>query len=215
MTQRLRWNALVGVVVAATLAAGACGDSQPTAPADPPDTLPEGQLTFLRQANTAPPLMTYDTTFVATAGEALDVEMFYAPLPGEDSGEKFLEFELEDGSLLRYPPNHPTSPGATFQPGDTVWIRITIDPELLIASLEPSGLQFSVVDPAELEIRYGEADDDYDDDGDPDPELEGDIDLWRQESPGSDWQRVGDLKDVELDRVRALLTGFSRYGLGI
>jgi hypothetical protein len=211
----LRWNTLAGAAIALILAAGACGDSEPTAPVDPPDMLPDGQITFLRQAGTAPPLVTYDTTFVATAGVALDVEIRYAPPPGEDSGEKFLEFQLEDESLLRYPPNHPIRPGAEFQPGDTVWIRVTIDPVLLVATFEPSGLQFSAVDPAELEIRYVEADDDYDDDGDPDPELEGDIDLWRQEAPGSDWQRVGDLKDAELDRVRALLTGFSRYGLGI
>ncbi len=118
------------------------------------------------------------------------------PPPGEDSGEKFLEFELEDTSLLRYPADHPTRPGPAFQPGDTVWIRITVDPNLLIASIEPSGLQFNPADPAELEIRYAEADDDYDDDGDPDPELEDEIDLWRQESPGDDWERVGDLRTL-------------------
>lgn len=215
MTRSLRWNVFTGAAIAAALAVGGCGDSEPTGPADPPNTLPEGQLTFLRQAGTAPPLVTYDTTFVAIAGEALDAEIRYMPPPGEDSGEKFLEFKLEDTSLLRYPADHPTRPGAAFQPGDTVWIRITVDPTLLIASMEPSGLQFNPADPAELEIRYAEADDDYDDDGDPDPELEDEIDLWRQESPGDDWERVGDLKDLELDRVRALLTGFSRYGLGI
>lgn len=215
MTRSLRWNVFTGAAIAAALAVAACGDSEPTGPDDPPDTLPEGQLTFLRQAGTAPPLVTYDTTFVAIAGEALDAEIRYIPPPGEDSGEKFLEFKLEDTSLLRYPADHPTRPGSAFQPGDTVWIRITVDPSLLIASMEPSGLQFNPADPAELEIRYAEADDDYDDDGDPDPELEDEIDLWRQESPGDDWERVGDLKDIELDRVRALLTGFSRYGLGI
>ncbi len=46
------------------LAMGACGcsDDEPTGVPDPPDTLPEEQLTFLRQAGTAPPLVTYDTT---------------------------------------------------------------------------------------------------------------------------------------------------------
>lgn len=200
---------------AALLAAVACSDSQPAGPADPPDTLPDGQLTFLRQAAQAPPLLTYDTTFVATAGQPLDIELFYAPLPGESSSEQFLDFELEDSSLHRYPPDHPTRPGELFQPGDTVWIRLTVDQSLMLTTLEPSGLQFSTLDPAELEIRYAEADDDYDEDGESDPELETDIDLWRQESPGDDWVRVGDLKDFELDRVRALLTGFSRYGLGI
>ncbi len=92
---------------------------------------------------------------------------------------------------------------------------MSVDPVLLIATLEPSGLTFSPLEPAELEIRYVNADDDYDDDGDSDPELEDDIDLWRQENPGDDWERTGDLKDLETDRIRAFLTGFSRYGLGI
>lgn len=215
MTRIDRFYRYVAMACGVLMLAAACGGDEPTGIPDPPDTLPEAQLTFLRQAIEAPELVTYDTTVVATAGEQLDLEIRYAPPPGEDSGEKFLELKLEDASLLRYPPDHPLLPSALFQPGDTVWIRVTIDPQLLIATLEPSGLQFSPVDPAELEIRYVEADDDYDDDGEADPELEDDIDLWRQEDPGDDWQRVGDLKDLELDRVRALLEGFSRYGLGI
>ncbi len=203
------------VLALGTIATAACSDDDPTGVVDPPDSLPESQLTFLRQAAQAPVLVTYDTTVVATAGESLDLEIRYAPAQGQDSGEKFLEFELDAESLLRYPPDHPTRPGEAFQPGDTVWIRVMMDQELLVATLEPSGLAFDPLEPAELEIRYVNADDDYDDDGDSDPELEGDIDLWRQESPGDDWERAGDLKDLETDRIRALLTGFSRYGLGI
>lgn len=203
------------LLTAALAVAAGCGDDEPTGPASPPDTLPEGQLTFLQQAAEAPALVTYDTTVIATAGQQLDLEIRYLPPPGQDSGEKFLEFKLDDESLLRYPANHPTRPGQLFTPGDTVWIRVVVDPQLLIATLEPSGLTFNPVEPAELEIRYVNADSDYDDDGDPDPELEVEIDLWRQENPGDDWERTGDLKDLETDRVRAFLDGFSRYGLGI
>jgi len=208
----VRWIVFAFVLVTV---AGGCGNDDPTGVTEPPSTLPESQLTFLRQGANAPPIQTYDTTVVATAGQPLDVELFYAPEPGESAGQQFLEFELDDGSLLRYPPDHPTRPGQEFQPGDTVWIRLRVDPELLIVTLEPSGLAFSTVDPAELEIRYFNADDDYDDDGHSDPELETDIDLWRQERPGEEWARIGQLKDFELDRIRALLLGFSRYGLGI
>ena len=192
-----------------------CSNDEPTGVPEPPNSLPEEQLTFLRQDVQAPALVTYDTTVIATAGEALDLEIRYLPPPGQDSGEKFLEFELDDESLLRYPAEHPTSPGQPFTPGDTVWIRIVVDPQLLIATFEPSGLVFNPVEPAEIEIRYVNADDDYDDDGDSDPELEVEIDLWRQENPGDEWERSGDLKDLETDRVRAFLDGFSRYGLGI
>lgn len=207
---------IASLLLATVAAATACDDNDdPTGPAQPPDSIPDAQLTFLRQAATAPPLVTYDTTFVATAGEALDLEIRYQPPVGEDSGEKFLEFRLDDESLARYPASHPTRPGQAFAVGDTVWIRIVVDPQRLIATMEPSGLGFNPARPAELEIRYSNADDDYDDDGVADPELEVEIDLWRQENPGDDWERSGDIKDLETDRVRALLDGFSRYGLGI
>lgn len=200
------------LAAAATLLAG-CGDDG-TGPAVP-DEVPESRLTFLRPAIDAPPLETYDTTFVATAGQGLDVLLRYEPRPGESEGAEFLEFELDSESLARYPADHPTRPDAAFTAGDTVWIRIVVDPDQLIASFFPSGLQFSTLHPAQLEIRYRNADEDFDDDGDPDPELEDSIDLWRQESPGDPWQRVGELKDVELDGIRAFLSTFSRYGLAI
>jgi hypothetical protein len=202
--------------VAVVLAGTACGDGDPAGPGNGGEVVPEAQLTFLRQATDAPALDTYQLEFVATAGQSAEVEIRYLPRPGEDSGERFLRFRLEDGSLLRYPSNHPTRPGATFQPGDTVHIRITVDdPSLLRATFAPSGLEFSPSAPAELELGYPEADADYDDDGVEDPELETEIDLWRQERPGDDWERVGDIKDLELDEIEADLTKFSRYGLAI
>lgn len=210
-------NRSIGMTSALLLAATAlaCGDSTllTTEPPDP-DNKETAELSILRPGAGAPALLTSDTTFVATRGERLEIELFYAA-PGGGPGEEFLEFELEDGSLLRYPPGHPRA-GQTFADGDTITIRISVDPALLIATMEPSGLEFDPEDPAELEMRYNNADDDYDDDGESDPpENEGRIDLWRQESPGDPWERVGEIKDNELDRVRALLTSFSRYALAI
>lgn len=208
---------LATLALLAGLAGGGCGGDDPAGPDDGGDgTVPEAQLTFLRQAQDAPGLEAYQLDFVATAGESSDVEIRYLPRPGDDSGERFLRFRLEDGSLLRYPADHPTRPGAAFQPGDTVHIRITVDdPALLRATFAPSGLEFSPSAPAELEFGYPEADRDYDDDGVEDPELETEIDLWRQERAGDDWERVGDIKDFDLDEVEARLTKFSRYGLAI
>ncbi|MDT8436317.1 MAG: hypothetical protein RRA92_06130 [Gemmatimonadota bacterium] len=213
---RRRWW-LAAACFAVVLAGAACGDDGPAGPGDGDgNTVPEAQLLFLRQAASAPPLETTSLEFVATAGERTSVEIRYQPRPGEDSGERFLRFELEDGSLLRYPPDHPTRPGQAFQPGDTVHIRITVDdPALFRATFEPSGLEFSAAAPAELEFAYPEADGDFDDDGLEDPELEEEIDIWRQENPGDDWERAGTLQDIELDEVEATLTKFSRYGLAI
>ncbi|UCG74728.1 MAG: hypothetical protein JSV95_08125 [Gemmatimonadota bacterium] len=207
------------MVLGVALALGGCsGDGGATGPdpEPPPDGSPEGDLLFLRQAPEAPPLMTRDTTFVATRGEDLKIELYYEPTAGGDdeTGDRFLEFELDKESLLRYPSGHPKA-GQTFAEGDTITIRIRVDDVALLATLEPSGLAFDADRPAELELRYGNADDDYDEDGEPDPELEDDIDLWRQESPGDPWTRVGELKDANEDRVRAFLTSFSRYALAI
>ena len=50
-------------------------------------------------------------------------------------------------------------------------ITITVeDPELLLFSLQPTGLKFSAEKPAELKIRYAHADDDFNEDGDVDGE---------------------------------------------
>ena len=191
-----------------------CGDDPPTSPG--PTPVPEAQLTFLRQGPTAPPLLTTDTTVTATKGQDLEVRLFYAPAPGSGSatGEEFLRLKLGEETLLRYPPNHPRQ-GALFQDGDTVSIRIQVDPQEIIATLEPSGLTFNVNEPATLKLRYAESDDDIDDDGESDPELESEIDMWRQENPGDPWFRIGTTKSEDLDEVEAELFGFSRYALAI
>lgn len=208
-----------GVVVTALVmfvgfAIAGCGDD-PAGPGGGSDTTrPPTGLIILVPAAGAPALTTLDTTFVATKGVRSEVRLRYAPVPPDDSGKEFLELRLEDESLLRYPVAHPKA-GALFVAGDTVTIRIIIDEATLSATLSPSGLQFDPLVPAELELRYQNADPDYDGDGDDDPELENDIDLWRQENPGDPWERVGKLQDFSLDRVRADLTEFSRYALGI
>lgn len=206
------WGAL-------TLAVGlfACQSDSMVSPVPPPPPGPKNgaELSFLRQAGSAPALTTLDTTIIATRGMETRVRIRYAPLPGETEGEEFLELDIDDTSLLRYPPGHPRA-GQLFQDGDTVSIRIRIDPTDLLVTLDPSGIEFDSVKPAELEIRYGNADDDYDDDGTVDPpESENRIDLWRQEKPGDPWFPVGEIKDRETDRVRARLTSFSRYALAI
>jgi hypothetical protein len=207
------WAACLAVGV--TVVAAACQDGGPTTvtlPPPPPPVLPTEELTFLRQDASAPTLVTTDTTLVATAGEDFRLRIFYAPEGGSTEGEEFLELEWDDDSLLRYPPGHPMA-NQTFAPGDTITIQVSVDPAQLIATLEPSGIVFNPSDPAELELRYVNADDDYDEDGEDDPEDEPLVDMWRQENVGDPWTRVGEIKDADEDRVRARLTSFSRYAL--
>lgn len=202
------------LAVLAGFAVAGCGDDPAGPDGGGDNTRPPTGLIILVPDGSAPPLATSDTTFVATKGVRSEVRLFYAPVPPDDTGDQFLELDIEDRSLLRYPIGHPRA-GALFTDGDTVTISVSIDPATLSATLSPSGLQFDPLNPAELELRYQNADPDLDGDGDEDPELEGDIDLWRQENPGDPWDRVGTLQDFGLDRVRAELTEFSRYALGI
>lgn len=200
------------MLVCAAVVAAACDDT--SGPEESDTIRPENGLLILEPADDSPPLVTLDTSFVATRGEDARLRIDYEPVPPATEGERFLELEIDELSLLRYPPGHPRA-GSLFAAGDTITIRVTVDPTTLSATLEPSGLEFSPTDPAELELRYNNADEDFDDDGDEDPELEDVIDMWRQETPGDPWERVGNIKDADADRVRANLTEFSRYALGI
>lgn len=175
--------------------------------------VPGSELSFLSPSEQAPPLLDPDTTVVATAGQDLRVEFFYED-PGNPGqrGDRFLRFELDPGSLERYPDDHPRA-GALFQPGDTVHISIQASGDTLLAELEPAGLRFDPDEPAELELSYAVLNDDFDGDGQPDPDLEDDLDLWRQETSGEPWFKIGEVKDFELDEIKATLTSFTRYAL--
>lgn len=195
------------------LAAAGCGDDDVTGP--DASGVPEAQLTFVQPSDTAPPLLTTDTSVVATRGEELDVEIFYEDPddPGQ-RGDRFLRFQLDEESLLRYPDDHPMA-GANFGPGDTVTIRIRVSTDTLLADFGPDGLRFDRDEPAELRIRYAEGDRDTDDDGEDEEDFEDEVDLWRQEAPGEEWFRVGRLKDFEADEIEADLDSFTRFAAAI
>ena len=64
-------------VVAPLLLAAACSDSPLiTEPPGPPTGVPDASLSFLRPATLSQPLLTTDTSFVATRGLELKVELF-------------------------------------------------------------------------------------------------------------------------------------------
>lgn len=211
LDRRSRWLPAVATTLALVTLGAACGGS--TGPE--PHTKTGADLLFLRPASGSPPLLTHDTSFVATRGRTQTVELYYEDpeQPGQ-AGERFLRFKLEDTSLQQYPPGHPRA-GAAFQDGDTITISIHVPQDTLLARFEPSGLKFNPDAPARLELRYVEADRDYDGDGTEDPELDGQIDLWKQELPSEPWTRIGTVKDASLEEIQALLTSFTRYALAI
>lgn len=204
MVKRLGWTVLF------VLAAG-CGDT--TEPVD--QGVPEEQLRFLRfPADLATPATT-DTTFWAVRGEDRQLVLRYEPEPGQDpldAGE-FLEFRVREKSLYRRPD------GTLFEDGDSVEIRVTLDPEgRFLFRFEPSGLEFTSEDPAELEIEYLRLDGDLDDDGDvdtEDDEFEQQMRIWKQELPGDPWFPVGTIKIEELDEIRGEIGSFTGFAIAV
>ena len=203
MTTR-RWTPLVAMAFAA---AAACdGSSGPDAEIRQP-----GDLTILRMAADAPPLETYDTTFTAVRGVNSELRIDYAPLPGESSGEEFLRFELDDATLVTDENGDPIPIGGSIE----IRVRI-VDPARLEFEFQPAGLRFNAAEPAQLRIRYANADDDFDDDGDVDEDddlAEQRLGLWRQELPGEPWVKMGSVVIEDLEEVEGEIFGFTRYSI--
>lgn len=191
-----RWA--MALVIAAVLAT-ACNDSSGP---NGTDTLPEDQLDFVPISATAPALATLDTSFWAVRGEERRLEIRFAGQGGPGTGSRFLELEIEDESLLRRPD------GTLFADGDSIEITVSIDAGLYRVELGPSGLVFNPNEPAELEIDYAEAEDDF-------LAIEADFDVWRQEQAGESWQRLASVQFEELDEIDVLIFGFTRFALAV
>lgn len=187
-------------VVMLSLMAVAC-DSDSSGP-EIQDTLTEDQLEFVPRKSTAPPLVTLDTSFWAVRGEQRTLEIRFAGQGGTGTGTRFLEFEVEDESLSRRPD------GTSFVLGDSIEISVSIDPQLYLIDFGPSGLEFNPQEPAELEIEYDEAEDDF-------LEREAEFDVWRQEGTGQPWQRQASVQFEELDEIEVSIFGFTRFALAV
>lgn len=175
------------------------------------EEVPESRLTFLRFAESAPPLADSVATFWAVRGSDREVEMRLAPTEDDAEGEDFLQFEVPGDALLRYPD------GRAFARGDSVQITIrVVDATRFLFHFEPSGLQFDPMNPAELEVSYEYADRDFDQDGDQDEddrEVEREFGFWHQKRPGGLWTKVGTIRMEDLEEAEAEITTFSRYAM--
>ncbi len=182
-------------IVAALVALTLFGCSDPNSSG--PVIKPESELEFVPVRSTAPALETTDTSFWAVKGEDRELGIRFS-----GTGGKFIEFKVPGNSLLRWPD------GTLFEQGDSVEIHITVDAGLYVVDFEPSGLRFNPSEPAELELDYGEADEDF-------LVREGEFDAWRQEIPNQPWELIDSVQLEDLDEVEILLLGFTRYALAI
>lgn len=211
----MRFEILKGIpmrrttVLTLALAAGmvACSDSSG------PDTggvKPPGELTIIRLPAGSPPIYNPVDSFYAKKGEDRELRIYFEDAVG-DSGEEYLRFRVDAGSLLARPD------GSLFQVGDSVLITVrVVDPAQIYFEFEPSGLTFNPSLPAQLKIEYAETGGDLDDDGDVDVDddaIEQVIDLWRQEQAGQDFVKLGAVKLEDLDEIEADVLGFTRYAI--
>lgn len=194
---------LAGAVVACS------GDSfMPTTPAGPTQ-VSESALPVITVTPTELP-QTTTASFYAVKGENREQRLYTERADGS-RGDEYLRLTIDDNSLLAFPDGRP------FLRGDSVLITILVaDPSRMLFQLEPAGLRFNPANPAELRVDYGAAGGDLDGDGDhdaADDSLQTHLGIWRQETPGTPFERLPSLVSTSSRDVRAGLPGFSRYAV--
>ena len=198
---------LATLALAAVVAAvAACG----TDPVQPIETRPAGSLDILRRAATAPPLVSDQATFGAVKGQDRELRLYYQDTGAPGSGAEFLRLRVNAGTLDRRPD------GSAIAQGDSVLITVTADPALMSVDFQPTGLRFSSSQPAELRIRWAEADDDVNVDGKvdaTDDALRAKLAIWRQEGAKDPWGKLATILKLDVEEAEATLTGFSGYAV--
>jgi hypothetical protein len=212
----------------ALLAAGCSDDRQPVAVQQPPAPTPH----FLRWADplslrfsavgaiSTPgadgaqmlslsdgvSLDRYTAAFWAVRGEERSVQINYLSATG-DTSFAFLQLTITDPVFV---------PGiGTLEPGDSVLVTVTIDPDDIKVSLEPTGLLFG--DAAQLRISYGGASGDLNGDGavdETDAAIETQLlGLWYREGAESSWTRIPAFQVVSDKSFISALLHFSEYAV--
>src|SRR5512141_1033050 len=211
-----RWQRIWSAVfAAAALAAtvGGCSDSSapsPSVPSEPGDVKVSADLGIVRRSTAISGFVDTVVTFYAVRGQDREGKIFYLA-PDGSPGEEFVRLKVGSATLLARPDGSPVAEG------DSVLITMrVVDPALLLVEFQPSGLQFNPAEPAEVEMRYGEADNDLNGDGHVDGEDEAlisSLGIWRQELPGLPFVRLSSSLFTSLTSCDAKITGFTRYAL--
>ncbi|MEW5918095.1 MAG: hypothetical protein AB1762_16960 [Gemmatimonadota bacterium] len=201
----VRYLSLITLLVAAV----SCSTSDSSLGTDPPEQRPEAQLTVVRSGPSAPQLVSATGSFYAKRGVDREIRLYYRPHAGRADSTEFLRFRVRRDALSRRPD------GTPFAQNDSVLITIrVVDPARLLVEFQPSGLQFSNSEPADLKLSYKEAGGDIDGDGDSDATdraLERQLAIWFQESAGQPWTRLTSLVFEDTDEVEGKVAGFTTY----
>src|SRR5438445_3231984 len=148
----------------------------------------------------------YAATFWAVRGEQRFVQINYLSSTGDNSSP-FLRLTHVDPAYV---------PGrGQLAPGDSVLITVTIDPDNVKVSLEPTGLLFD--DPAQLQVFYGGSDGDLNGDGvvdDADARIESQLlGIWYREGEGNPWTKIAAGQSLSDKSLTSALQHFSDYAV--
>jgi hypothetical protein len=145
-------------------------------------------------------------TFWAVRGEERSVQINYLSATG-DTSSPFLRLTIADPIYV---------PGrGDLAPGDSVSITVTIDPQEIRVSLEPTGVLFG--DPAQLRISYGGVGGDLNGDGlvdGTDAAIESQLlGLWYREGADDGWTRISATQSLSDKSFTSGLQHFSQYAV--
>lgn len=205
--RRVRRLALLAMLAAA----GGVACEEGLGPQPSEEGVPESALTFLRFPEDLQPLVSRSGSFWAVKGESRELVLSYIPEEPDEEGEEFLEFRVPAEALLRRPD------GTLFEPGDSIEITVEVAEDgRFLFDFQPSGLTFDPEHAPRLRVTYELIEGDLDGDGDlddDDAELEEDLGLWRQESPGELWFPIGVIKFDDLDEIDGEIFGFTGFAI--
>ena len=144
--------------------------------------------------------------FWAVRGEERSVQINYVGATGE-TGAPFLHLSVTDPVYV---------PGrGDLAPGDSVLITVTVDPENVKVSLEPTGLRFG--EAATLLIGYEGADGDLNGDGvvdASDAAIESQLlGMWCREAAGDPWVAIAAVHSLTQRSFTSALAHFSDYAV--
>lgn len=148
----------------------------------------------------------YTASFWAVRGETRSLQINYLSSTG-DTGSAFLRLTTTDPAYV---------PGlGDLAAGDSVLITVTVDPENIKVSLEPTGLLFG--EPGQLQISYGGADGDLNGDGvvdDTDSYIESQLlGLWYREGTDGVWEPIPAVQVLSDKSFVSGLPHFSEYAV--
>jgi hypothetical protein len=178
---------------------------------DPPGTIRDpSELNIITLPADHPPFFSPSVSFWAKAGERAEGTIYFRD-PNGERGDRFAELKIDEDALLRRPD------GTPIAAGDSILITMTVsDQSEFLVEMQPSGLEFSSDEPAELKLKYEETKGDLNGNGrrdDDDDRIEGKLAIWVQEVLSGPFTKIGTVKIQGSRELKASLVSFSRFAI--